>query len=82
MPGRECRRTSTAPPLPYSFVGSYAPKGGDEVFFFVRGDRIYDVKPGATLDGVYSFDGVEGGQLVFTYKPMNVRQNLALGGSP
>lgn len=72
----------TAPPLPYGFVGSYAPQGTDAVYFLVRGDRVYDVKPGDTLDGTYSFDRVENGKLVFTYKPLNIRQTLATGGGP
>lgn len=72
----------TAPAFPYAFVGSYAPQGADAVYFLVRDDRVYDAKPGDTLDGTYSFDRVENGQLVFTYKPLNIQQTLAAGGSP
>ncbi len=52
------------------------------MYFLVRDDRVYDAKPGDTLDGTYSFDRVENGQLVFTYKPLNIQQTLAAGGSP
>ncbi len=71
----------TAPPFPYAFVGSYAPQGGNAVYFLVKNDRIYDVHPGDTLDGVYSFDGVENGQLRFTYKPLMILQTLPAGGN-
>lgn len=71
-----------APPLPYTFVGSYSDGSSATVYFITRDDRIYDVKPGDALEQAYSFDGVENGQLVFTYKPLNTRQLLPLGTSP
>jgi hypothetical protein len=69
-----------APPLPFTFVGSFAPQGGEAVYFLSIGDRVYDVKPGDTVDEVYSFDAVENGTLIFTYKPLSIRQTLAVGG--
>ena len=78
----EAAAAPTAPPLPYVFVGSYTEGDNATVYFLTRGDRVYDVKPGATLDGIYSVDGVENGSLVFTYKPLNIRQTLAIGGAP
>jgi hypothetical protein len=71
----------TAPPFPYAFVGSYTEGQQATVYFLTRGDRVYDVKPGDTLDGIYSVDGVESGSLVFTYKPLAIRQTLAVGGA-
>jgi hypothetical protein len=72
----------TAPPFPYVFVGSYTEGRQATVYFLTRGDRVYDVKPGDTLDGIYSVDGVENGSLVFTYKPLATRQTLSIGGAP
>jgi len=72
----------TAPPIPYAFVGSYTEGQQATVYFLTRGDRVYDVKPGDTIDGIYSVDGVENGSLVFTYKPLAIRQTLAIGGAP
>ncbi len=72
----------TAPPLPYAFVGSYAQGSNETVYFLTRGDRVYDVKQGDRLDGIYSIDGVENGQLIFTYMPLNIRQTLPFGGGP
>ena len=71
----------TAPPLPYTFVGSYAPKGDPPVFFLAHGDRVIDARVGDQLDGVYQFESAAGGQLVFVYLPLNIRQNLAAGAS-
>src|SRR5579885_3490534 len=34
--------TPTAPPLPYAFMGSYAPAGQPPVFFLTKADRVYD----------------------------------------
>lgn len=70
----------TAPPLPYTFLGSYTERGQDTVYFLSSGDRVYDVRPGDTLDQTYSVDAVENGALVFTYKPLSTRQTLAIGG--
>jgi hypothetical protein len=71
----------TAPPLPYQFIGSYKPDGQSAVFFLTRGDRVYDVHVGDTLDDTYSVDSFNNGQLLLTYKPLNVQQQLIAGVS-
>ena len=71
----------TAPPFPYTFVGSFAPEGDRPVFFLAHGDRVIDARVGDRLDGVYQFESAAGGQLVFVYLPLNIRQNLAAGVS-
>jgi hypothetical protein len=71
----------TAPPLPYQFMGSYAPDGEAPVVFLMRGDVVYDVHVGDTLENTYSVDKLEGGQLYLTYKPLNQQQQLSAGGS-
>jgi len=71
-----------APPLPFTYMGSYAPDGGAPVFFLTQGDRVYDVHVGDTLDGTYTVDSFNNGQLVFTYKPLNTQQQLTTGGAP
>jgi hypothetical protein len=68
----------TAPPLPFSYMGSYRPDGAQTVFFLTQNDRVYEVKIGDVLDGTYSVDALTGGQLMFTYKPLNVQQGLAV----
>jgi hypothetical protein len=71
----------TAPPLPYQFMGSYAPAGEPPVVFLMRGDVVYDVHVGDTLENTYSVDKLEAGQLYLTYKPLNIQQQLNAGGS-
>jgi hypothetical protein len=71
----------TAPPLPYSFVGSLSRESQTPVFFLARGDRVIDARVGDRLDGIYQLESAAGGQLVFLYLPLNVRQTLAAGAS-
>jgi hypothetical protein len=69
-----------APPLPYQFLGTYTPDGQPPVYLLSNGDRVYDVHLGDTLDKVYSVDRINNGQLVLTYKPLNIQQQLSLTG--
>jgi hypothetical protein len=71
-----------APPLPFTYMGSYAPTGAKPVFFLTQGDRVYDVHVGDTLDDTYTVDAFTNGALVFTYKPLNQQQQLTTGGAP
>jgi hypothetical protein len=71
----------TAPPLPFSVMGSYARPGDSTVYFLTRGDRVFDVRVGDTIDHTYSVDGASGGQLQLTYLPLKIQQTLAIGGS-
>ncbi len=71
----------TAPPFPYTLVGSYAPEGDAPVFFLARGDRVIDAHVGDKLDGVYQLESASGDQLVFVYLPLDIRQNLAAKGA-
>ena len=71
----------TAPPLPFQYIGSFKPDGGAQVFFLMQGDRVYDVRAGDTLDNTYSVDGFNGSQLLLTYKPLNIKQQLSVGSA-
>ncbi|MBV9725923.1 MAG: hypothetical protein JO299_12210 [Gammaproteobacteria bacterium] len=72
----------TAPPLPFTFMGSYTPNGSAAVFFLTNGEKVYDVHLGDTIDNTYSVDAFSNGQLTFTYKPLNQQQQLSTGGAP
>ena len=72
----------SAPPLPFTFVGSYALQGDQATYFVARGDRIYDLKAGDAVDNEYTLAAVDAANLIFNYKPLNIRQSLALGGTP
>jgi len=75
-------RAPTAPPLPFTYMGSFAPDGTRPVFFLTRGDRVYDVHVGDILDNTYSIDAFDNGQLTLTYRPLNIQQQLKVGGTP
>ena len=72
----------TAPPLPFTFLGSFTDANNETVYFLTRDDRVYDVKPGDVIDSIYSVAAVENGQLVILYKPLDTRQTLAIGANP
>jgi hypothetical protein len=72
----------TAPPLPFAYIGTFTPEGERPVFFLTQGDRVYNVRVGETLDNLYSVDGFSNGQLLLTYKPLKIQQQLAIGGGP
>jgi len=71
-----------APPLPFTYMGSYTPSGSPAVFFLTNGEKVYDVHLGDTIDNTYTVDALNGAQLVFTYKPLNQQQQLSTGGTP
>jgi hypothetical protein len=68
----------TAPPLPFAFLGRYLGDRGTAVYYVTRGDRVYDLKVGDSLDSAYRFDGERDNQLVFTYQPLSVQQMLPM----
>ena len=72
----------TPPPLPFAFLGSYAAQGDPATYFLSRGDRIYDVKLGESIDSDYSLDSMQGSNLIFTYLPLKAHQSLPVGGFP
>lgn len=71
----------SAPPLPYTYLGQYERTGDKAVYFLVQGDSVYDVHMGDTLNSTYSVDGVQNGQLQFTYLPLQIKQALSIGSS-
>jgi hypothetical protein len=75
-------RTPTAPPMPFAYMGTYTPDGAAPVFFLTQGDRVYNVRIGDLLDNKYSVDAFANGQLVMTYKPLNIQQQLSVGVTP
>jgi hypothetical protein len=62
-------------------MGTYSPDGSKPVYFLTQGDRVFNVRVGDTLDDTYTIDSFANGQLVLTYKPLNIKQQLSAGGS-
>jgi hypothetical protein len=72
----------SAPPLPFTVLGSYASTGGTPVYFLVKGDSVYDVRIGDVIENTYSVDSMSNGQLHFTYLPLKIDQSLPVGSAP
>jgi hypothetical protein len=71
----------TAPPLPYQYIGSYTPEGQKPVLFLSKGDRVFDVHVGDTLEDTYTVDGFNKSQILLTYKPLHIQQQLIVGST-
>jgi hypothetical protein len=69
----------TAPPLPFSFMGSYQEPDGRLIIFLTKGERLYTVSPGDVIDNTYRVEEVVAGQLGLTYLPLNIRQSMSVG---
>src|SRR5262249_35449252 len=50
----------TAPPFPYTYIGSFTPEGQSPVFFLSHGDRVIEARVGDRLDGGYQFESRAG----------------------
>lgn len=72
----------TAPPMPFAWVGTYAQDDTATTYFLTRGDAIYDVRIGDTLDRTYRLDAEADGQLSLTYLPLQLQQTLSYTGGP
>jgi hypothetical protein len=66
------------PRLPFTYLGK-AVEDGKVTVFLARGENTYVVREGSTLDGTYRVDRVDARAVVFTYLPLGMRQELALG---
>lgn len=71
-----------APPLPFRFIGRVAEPGKATVFLLAEGERVLDARIGDRIGSQYRVEKLEAGQLVFRYRPMNLRQSLAIGEAP
>lgn len=71
-----------APPLPFKYMGSMQEAGGRTVWYLLQGERLIVAGAGDVIDSAYRAEGIEGGQLRFTYLPLNQRQTLSIGVAP
>ncbi|OLE31460.1 MAG: hypothetical protein AUG43_00115 [Actinobacteria bacterium 13_1_20CM_3_68_10] len=66
---------AVVPPLPYRFAGQFHRDSGIEVYV-ARGEEIFPVKEGDTLDGQYKVDSVSATEVSFVHIPSGTRQTL------
>ncbi len=66
---------AVVPPLPYRFAGQFHRDSGVEVYV-ARGEEIFPVKEGDTLDGLYKIDSVSATEVSFVHLPSGTRQTI------
>lgn len=64
-----------APPVPYRFAGRVR-KGAEEEFLLSKGDLIFPVKEGETLDGTYRVVAVKAEGIELTYLPLGTTERI------
>jgi hypothetical protein len=69
------------PPFPFKFAGVQRHPSGQTIYFLIKDNKLYTVEVGETLDSLYSIDGEEGGQLNFTYLPLDRKQTISMGSA-
>jgi hypothetical protein len=67
------------PAVPFIYMGKLT-ETDRTVYFLVKGDKLYTVRPGEEFDGSYVFEGEVGNQISLTYKPLHVAQTLTMMG--
>jgi hypothetical protein len=66
-----------APPNPYRFAGKVV-RGGEELVLVSKGELVFPVKAGDTVDGVYKVESVGSEAIEFTYLPLGTRDRVAV----
>jgi hypothetical protein len=69
-----------APPLRFSYVGTLNRDQGKTQVFLANGDQLLIVSPGDVIDGRYRLESIAATGAVFTYLPLNERQELTIEG--
>jgi hypothetical protein len=67
------------PAVPFVYMGKLT-ETDRTVYFLVKGDKLFTVRPGDEFDGSYVFEGEVGNQISLTYKPLHVAQTLTMMG--
>lgn len=68
----------SAPPVPFVFLGTYE-QSARKVIMLVKGDQVYTVSVGDTIDNTYRIDKMEMGAVEITYLPLDIKQSINTG---
>ena len=66
-----------APPLPYSFAGKFV-HGDEHSVMLSKGDLVFPVKVGETLDGAYRVESIGETQVTLIYLPLKQKQSIVV----
>lgn len=68
----------TAPPLPFTYLGRYG-DSASRIIILSKGDRVYTVTEGDTIENTYRVEKLTAGMVNLTYLPLNIEQSLRTG---
>lgn len=66
-----------SPPVPYRFAGKLL-KGSEEEVLVSKGEIVFPVKPGDTLDGTYRVESIGPERIELVYLPLGSRDRIAV----
>jgi len=65
----------TAPPMPYRYAGKVV-EGGRQSVLLAKGDRLFPISEGETLDGAYRVESIAEAQITVTYLPLALEERI------
>lgn len=71
----------SAPPVPYRFVGTVK-HGGEVVYALAKGDSVFPIHAGDTIEGVYRVEAITPQMVTLVYVPLEERTMLVLATPP
>lgn len=66
-----------APPVPYRFAGKVL-RGSEEEVLISKGELVFPVKAGETLDGLYKVQSIGSDRIELVYLPLGTREGIAV----
>jgi len=63
------------PPMPYKYAGKLI-REGEAQLFLSKGDVVFPVVQGETLDGAYRVESVSAGEITLLYLPLGKRERI------
>src|SRR5947207_4580722 len=70
----------TAPPMPYRYAGKLV-QGGQQSVLLAKGDMLFQVNEGETLDGAYRVESIGETQVTLTYLPLAHEERIPVDSS-
>ncbi len=70
----------TAPPMPYRYAGKLV-QGGQQSVILAKGDVLFPVNEGDTLDGAYRVESIGETQVTLTYLPLASEERIPVDSS-
>ena len=64
-----------APPMPYRFAGKIV-QGGEQSVMLSKGDLVFPVKEGETIDGAYRVESVAEDRITLVYLPLRQKATI------